>query len=66
MKISFLIGVIISVILISAYFIKVDIEQGSNYVIKSSLLGILIFYNPFVLAAYVLLSTILIIKGIKK
>jgi len=66
MKISFLIGVIISVILISAYFIKVDIEQGSNYITKSSLLGILIFYNPFVMAIYVLIIILLIAKGIKK
>lgn len=66
MKKSMTAGIIISVILISAYFIKINIEQGSNYIIKSSLLGILIFYNPLILAIYVLIIILLIIKGIKK
>ena len=66
MKKSMAAGVIISVILISTYFIKINIEQGSNYITKSSLLGILIFYNPFVMAIYVLIIILLIAKGIKK
>ena len=61
----FISGLIFITILLISYFIKVGIDSGANYTINSSLLGILIFYNPFVLGIYFLIGTILIIKGLR-
>lgn len=46
-----------------SYFIKFNVESGFNYVIETRLLGALIFYNPFVLGLYILVSIYLIVKG---
>ncbi len=62
----FLIGIGILAILILSYFIDIDVESGSNYNVKSSLLGALIFYNPFILGLYILISTVFILKSFKK
>lgn len=59
-------GAAVLLFLIISYFIKINIEQGANYIIKSSLLGVLIFNNPFVLGIYILISVIFIVKGFKK
>ncbi|MEK6844094.1 MAG: hypothetical protein AABX83_01570 [Nanoarchaeota archaeon] len=64
-KILFFIGIVIIIILLASYFINLNIENGSNYKIQSSLLGIIIFYNPFILGLYILIAIILIVKGIK-
>ena len=64
-KILALIGVIILLILAISYFINIDLENGANYITKSSILGVIIFYNPFIFALYILIALILILKGIR-
>ncbi len=58
-------GITILVILIIIYFIKFQSDYGSNYTIQDSLLGIIIFHNPFILALYLLIAVVLIVKGLK-
>jgi hypothetical protein len=53
-------------ILILSSLIKIRVESGLDYVINSSLLGAIIFYNPIVLVFYIVLGMILISKGLKK
>lgn len=62
---KFYLGVAILVFLAISYFIKFPIEQGANYITKSSLLGILILNNPFVLVFYIFVSVVFIAKGLK-
>ena len=59
-------GVVIFIILLSGYFIKVELESGYNYSTQDSILGVLIFHNPFILAIYVLILVVLIVKGLSK
>lgn len=63
-KACFIIGILIIVFIIISSFIDVSVESGANYNVKSPLLGILIFYNPFILGLYILISIVLILKGI--
>ena len=56
-------GILILIILTISYFINIDIEKGANYIVETSLLGILIFYNPFILGIYVFIAMILIAKA---
>ena len=56
-------GIAIPILLLISYFIKINTEQSSNYIIKISLLGILILHNPFILTFYILIAIILIVKG---
>lgn len=58
-------GISIIFILATSYFIPLEAESGSNFVSYTKLLGILIFYNPFILAIYLLIALILIRKGLK-
>jgi len=58
-------GIIIIIIFIISYFIKFRVDSGSNFDIYDSLLGLIIFHNPFILAIYVLII-VMIIKIIKK
>jgi len=62
-KISFWIGISILVFLLVSYFIKFQVDSGSNYTTLDSLLGILIFHNIFVLLLYVLIVVVLIFKS---
>jgi hypothetical protein len=48
------------------YFIKVQVDSGSNYVVEDSLLGIIIFHSVFVFVAYILIAVFLISLGFKK
>ena len=57
------IGIVILIILAVSYFINLNVENGVNYAIQSSLLGIIIFYNPFILAFYILIAVVLIKKS---
>ena len=57
--------ILIVIVLVGIYFIKVNIEKGANYNVKSSVLGIIIFHNPFVLIFYLVLITILIVRRFK-
>jgi len=58
-------GIFIFITLIMSYFIKINVDSGGNYTTSDTLLGILIFHNPFILALYVLIAIVLIIKGRK-
>ena len=66
LKLSFWIGLIILILLLAGYFIKINIDSGFNYELKDSLLGILIFHNPFMLGLYVLIAIVLIVNGLTK
>lgn len=55
----------ILVFLAVAYFIRVPIEFGADYIVRSSLLGVLIFHNVFVFGIYVLVGLFFIWKGLK-
>ncbi len=62
-------GIAILLLLGISYFIQIsDTSQEGLLTIETntSLLGIIIFYNPFVLGLYVLFALILIVKGLKK
>ncbi|MEK6846884.1 MAG: hypothetical protein AABY16_01820 [Nanoarchaeota archaeon] len=65
-KPKFFAGISIALILIISYFIKLNVEEGTNYQTSDTLLGILIFHNPFILLIYLSIATALIISGIKK
>lgn len=62
----FFIGCLMLIFLISSYFVNVPIEDGANYNTIDTLLGIIIFHNPFILALYVLIGVVLIVKGFGK
>ena len=62
-KTSVFIGIIILIILAISYFININVENGINYTINSSLLGVIIFYNPFILAFYIFIAVVLIKKS---
>lgn len=47
------------VFLAVAYFIPIDVETGGNYLVRDSLLGMMIFHNLYLLALYVLLGVLL-------
>ncbi|MBX4212108.1 hypothetical protein KW787_01475 [Candidatus Pacearchaeota archaeon] len=57
-----LLGIAILLIIGISYFIPIQVDGGANYSTTSSLLGIIIFYNPFILALYILIAIVLIIK----
>lgn len=63
---QFITGALIMIVLIISYFIRIPASSGESFITYSKLLGILIFYNPFILAAYVLIAIILIFKSFKR
>ena len=65
-KIYFYFGIAVLILLGIFYFIDINLENGQNYSTRTRLLGILIFYNPFILALYILIALILIAKGFKE
>ena len=65
-KSLFFVGFSILVLLAIFYFIKINVDVGSNFEVQDSLLGIIIFHNPFILGIYILVAVILIVKGLKK
>ncbi len=65
-KIYFWLGIFILLILIASYFLKINIDAGANYSVETRLLGILIFYKPYMLGLYILITVVLIIIGLKK
>ncbi|MAG38040.1 hypothetical protein CMI45_01485 [Candidatus Pacearchaeota archaeon] len=65
-KITFFLGIIWIIFLILAYFIKFDVDSGANYIVKDSLLGILIFHSPIVLTVYILVGILLVLLGIMR
>jgi hypothetical protein len=69
MKISkkwfFWIGIGLLILLPVSYFIKFKIESGADYILYDSLLGIIIFHNPFILGLYALIVISFIVAGLK-
>ena len=65
-KPKFYTGLIILTFLILSYFIKINIDSGSNYETTDTLLGIIIFHSPIILLVYLSIISALIISGIKK
>ena len=59
-------GIVILMVLLISYFIRITKDIGSNYEVKDRLLGIFIFHNPFILALYALIASILLVKGMKR
>jgi len=62
-KVSFWSGIAILIILAVSYFIKVRVDSGIDFIYFDSLLGIMIFHNPFILGLYILGAVVLIVKG---
>ena len=62
---AFSAGIFVLVFLLVAYLVKINIDSGANYNIETPLLGILIFYNLFVLGFYVLIALVLIVFGLR-
>lgn len=59
-------GIAIVLALFFAYFIKINIDEGTNYVVEDTILGIVIFHNPFVLGIYIIIAVALIVSGLTK
>ncbi len=64
-RVYFWTGVSIVLIMAISYLITIPVESGANYIVNTRLLGIIIFYNPFILGLYLLLAGVLIFKGRK-
>ena len=64
-KTIFWLGIFILAAMFISYFVKVRVDQGTNFILTSPLLGVLIFNNPFILGIYILIAIILIVNGIK-
>ena len=56
-------GIVIGIFLILSYFIKIEVDSGSNFVTRDSLLGILIFHSPWMLGFDILVVLGLIYYG---
>ncbi len=65
-KTCFWLGISALVIMIVAYFIPINVDSGSNYVVVDSILGILIFHNAFILGLYLLGTAVLIYIGLRR
>lgn len=63
---NFFLGISILFILIISYFVKIEADEGINFIVQDTLLGILIFHNPFILALYILGIIFLIVSGLEK
>lgn len=59
-------GILIIFLLVISYFIPLSINTGTNFIVQDSILGIIIFHNPFILGLYILSSLALIIEGLKR
>ncbi len=58
-------GLIILILLAASYFVEISMLDEFGNTIITPLLGILIFYNPFVLGLYGLIIVVLLVKGVK-
>lgn len=59
-------GIIITALLGLSFFIQIETRVSYDQIEVTSLLGILIFYNPFVLTIYVLVILYLFYKSLGK
>ena len=48
------------------YFINIPVDAGVNFNTYASILGIIIFHNPFVFGLYLLIALVCIVKGFEK
>ena len=48
-----------------AYFIPLIVEEGDNYLVHDTLLGMLIFHNLWLLALYIIIGIALIWFGLR-
>ncbi|MEI6731818.1 MAG: hypothetical protein WCK90_04010 [archaeon] len=62
----FWIGVAVAIILFASYFMTLPGDSGDNYNVDTSLLGIIIFYNPWILAFYLIIAVVLVWFGIAR
>jgi predicted membrane protein len=60
----FSLGFFVLLFLFGSYFIEVDVGDFKS-VVLSSLLGVLIFYSPWVLGIYILIGLGLLFLGLK-
>ena len=65
-KKTFVLAILILLVLFTSYFIKFQVDEGSNYQTADSFLGVLIFHNPIILVIYITLGLILIFLSFKK
>ncbi len=62
----FWVGIAIFAILIICYFINISVDTGSNYLTYDTLLGIIIFHNPFILGIFILIGAVFVYLGLRK
>ena len=63
---KFYTGIGILILLAITYLIRIPKDSGTNFVTYTKLLSILIFYNPYILAIYIIIALILIFLGLSK
>lgn len=56
----FWIGIAIGLTLLVSYFITLNVDSGANYSVDTPLLGILIFYSPWILALYIVIALVFV------
>jgi len=56
-------GLIFFILVITSYFVKIEVDRGNNFSTNDSLLGIIILHNPFILLLYILIGSSLIIQS---
>jgi hypothetical protein len=62
----FLAGIALFLFLIISDFINLEVDSGSNYRMVDTLLGLIIFHNPFILGLYLLIAIIFVFVGLKR
>ena len=63
-KVYFYTGIVILFLIGVFYFINIPYDSGNNFYTQASLLSVVIFFNPFVLWLYILISIVLIAKSV--
>lgn len=64
-KVYLAIGILILLILVVSYFINITYSRNDS-VTDTELLGVIIFFNPFILAGYILIAIMFIVSGVRK
>jgi uncharacterized membrane protein len=57
-------AIIVALLLFFSAFIEINSEQGANYTVVDSLLGIIIFHNIYVLSSIILILFLIVAKSI--
>ncbi|MEK6909389.1 MAG: hypothetical protein AABX23_05045 [Nanoarchaeota archaeon] len=65
-RFRFFFGIFIFILILFSYFLRFDIDNGSNYVVRDSLLGVIIFHSFFVLVLYLLIALFFVFTGLKR